>query len=189
VRRSIPLLITIALATAACGGGDGDGKKAEYVDAIAATFTNDESLSVSDDDAACLAEDMVDVIGVDRLEDAGVEPAEIAADEDNEEFQKVAEQLSEAEANELVDVIFDGDCVDFGAIMAESILADASGDISDEQATCIGDAFADNEAFKGAFAQSLLSGAEEDPDLDAAMGDIFEIFETCDVSLEDLAGS
>lgn len=55
---------------------------------------------------------MVDAIGVDTIEEAGITPEEIEADDNS--FDAVGENLSEEQAAKLVDAIFDGGCVNMG---------------------------------------------------------------------------
>lgn len=197
--RRITTLIACAVLFAACGGDDegskdsgakdsgdqvetpSDPKAQEYADAIAATVQADEAAPFDDEQAQCLGAGMVDIIGVDALEEAGIEPADIEADQEGDSFDAIAQDLSEEQAGEIVDLIFDGDCFSFGEMIAAQMATDGP-ELSTEQATCVGDEFAKNEAFKQAFANMLLTG-EEDPELDAAFSDILTIFETCEIDL------
>ena len=61
------------------GGGDG-GSDSELVDAMAAQLTEDESVPVSEDEAQCIAGDIVDGVGEDRLEELGVTADSVSDD-------------------------------------------------------------------------------------------------------------
>ncbi len=180
MRRSLAIISLTGL-LAACGGG-GDSNKDAYIDAIAATMQADDA-PFDAEQANCIATGMVDAIGVDTIEEAGVTPEEIANDEDDSQFEKVTADISEEQANDLVDVIFGGECFSFGEVLASQMGEDGP-DLSDDQIECIGDQFAKNETFKKAFVDSLITG-EDNPDVDAALGDIFSIFGECDIDLAD----
>ena len=67
-------------------GGDDDGSASgseqDYVDALVSTFDEEEEGEVfSQDQVQCLAERWVGEIGVDRFQDAGISPADIADDD------------------------------------------------------------------------------------------------------------
>ncbi len=203
--RLIALFVTAGLSLAACGGDDDnkksvgaetdgdaekdsgssgdDGLRDEYVAAIAESMQADDA-PFDDEQATCLAEGMVDAMGVDTIQDAGVTPEDIATDDTDSQFEAVAKDLSEDQAVEIVDVIFGGECFSFGEMLASQMGSDGP-EISDEQATCIGDAFAKNEAFKAAFVDTLLTG-EDNPEVDNALSDIFSIFAECEVDLTGL---
>lgn len=183
MRRSLAI-ITLTGLLAACGGG-GDSNKDAYVEAIAASVQQDDA-PFTEEQATCIASGMVDAIGVDTIEEAGVTPDDIANDDDDSQFEKVTKDISEEQASDIVDVIFGGECFSFGEVLV-SQMGDDGPDLSDDQIECIGDQFAQNEAFKQAFVDSLITG-EDNPDVDAALGDIFSIFGECDIDLGDLGG-
>ena len=73
-----------------------------YVDALVASFTSgeDEDFQLTEEQAECVAPSWIDTIGMERIEEAGVEPEDIGGDGGSE----LADLgLSEAEGNELYD--------------------------------------------------------------------------------------
>lgn len=169
---------------AACGGGGGSsnvsGAEKPYVDAVITSIEQDETMPLTDDEVECLATEMVGVIGVDGFEKAGLSPDDIASGADLGD----AGVLSDGQASELVDVFFSGDCFDFVDLLAQSFMSEEGGGLNEEQARCVGEKFVENDAFKDAFVASLTGNQEVDPN--AAVGDVFEIFAACDISLSDL---
>ena len=166
------------------GGSSGDDAlREEYVAAITGSVQADGS-PFDTEQATCLAEGMVDAIGVDTIQAAGVTPEDIAAPDSDSQFDTVAEDLTEEQATAVVDVIFGGECFSFGELLASQMGEDGP-EIDEEQASCIGDAFGENEAFKQAFVDALLTG-EDNPEVAAAFGDILSIFAECEVDMTGL---
>ena len=138
MRRSSLILLTGALALAACGD-DGDGL-AEYSAAFAAAIQADDddeagALQTTDAEAACIGDRTAEVIGEERLEEVGTpeEVEEIAVDDLS------AFDLSEAQA---IDV-FEGvvDCVeDIEQQFIDSFELDDA-----EVASCLEDAIDDDD--------------------------------------------
>jgi hypothetical protein len=188
MRRVVSGFAVIGLALAACGGGDGgdsgSSKGKEYVDAIMATFESEEEMPIPEDDARCVAEGMVDTIGVDELEAAGVTPDDIRSASD--EGGPLADfKPTETQADEMVDTMFR--CVDFGDVFASSLAADESApDIPADKVECLGDAMEQSDTFRTSLRNEFL-GVETSGDDESAA--FVELFEQCDISLSDLVGS
>jgi hypothetical protein len=184
MRGLVSVTLVVCFTAAACGGGD-NGNKGAYVDAIAKTMEGDKDFPLEDKDARCLAGRMVDAIGVDTIEEAGVTPEEIEADDGS--FDKVGANLSEEQASKLTDAIFDGGCVNMGELFASSMAAGGL-NLTDEQAKCLGDEIVKNDDFKQAFADTIVSGTD-DPDAADIGTALFEIMGECDIDPTDLAGT
>lgn len=85
--------------TKADDGGSATGSEKDYVDALVSTFDADEQDQVfTTDQVQCLAEKFVSAIGVKRFEDAGLSPADVAADDNVMDGMK----LDEATARKMV---------------------------------------------------------------------------------------
>ena len=162
------------------GGSGASGSEKDYIDALAASIQGDESFPVDPDQANCLATSMVKVIGVDTLTEAGVSPDDIASGDDIGTLTS----LSEKQATAMVDVIFDGKCVDFGKLMTEQLSQGLGGSLTEKQVKCIADAMFGNDLFKKAVIDSMTGNTAVD--VESAFGDIFSLFSKCDISLSDL---
>jgi hypothetical protein len=68
----------LVVTAAACGGDDAPDRQA-YVDEAVKSIQDQEDFEVTDAEAECLAGAVVDTIGVDELDDAGVSPREFGS--------------------------------------------------------------------------------------------------------------
>ena len=153
------------------GGGDG-GSDSELVDAMAAQLTEDESVPVSEDEAQCIAGDIVDGVGEDRLEELGV-TAESVSDDSAGDITEL--DFTDEEVTVLVDAI-DG-CADLKAIFAESMSAD--GTVSADDAECLVDELPD-DFVRGAL-EASFSG--QDPTASEEFtNDLIDAMSACDVA-------
>ncbi|MEY4372513.1 MAG: hypothetical protein RL219_1282 [Actinomycetota bacterium] len=184
--RSITVVVAgVALVASACGGGGGgsasvSAKERPYVDAIAQAISEDDTFPGGSANADCLAAGIVDIIGVDKLVEANVTPEDLGGS-DSLNLSVVGEKR----VDELVDFLLDGPCVDLSAVMAESITAEAGGQISDKQAKCVSDKVLKQDGFRAVLKQSLLGTADDSQTMDA-LGDVFGFLSECGVSLSDL---
>ncbi len=133
----IVLAIAVLSGLVACGddAGDGGDASAELVAAIAgeiATPDEPDDLPIPAENAQCMASDIVESIGVDRLNALGVTPESVP-----DELSEV--DLSDAEVATVVDIQLG--CVDIRALIAESIVT--GGGFSAESATCLAEAVPD----------------------------------------------
>lgn len=178
MRKLITILLSsLLLVAAACGdddGGDGDGglssAEQKYVDAAMAQFDPEEAEPLTEPEARCVVSSMVTSLGVDRLEELGITP-ETFGSEDGAPFP---ENLTEAEAEGVVDG-FD-ECLDLGALFAESMAQDDT--LDDETKQCLADAF-DSDTVRRLFVTMLSQGEDaltEDPEL---LQDIMGVFTQC----------
>lgn len=186
MRKSIGIgsLTVLLVVSAGCGGDGGSSKIGDaerpYVDAVAQSLRDDPTMPLDDEQVECLATQVVSAIGVESFEESGVTPEDIAGGAD----LSAVGALSDDQAGEIIDAFFSGKCFDFVQILAESFMTEAGGGLNEEQATCVAEKFLENDAFKQAFASSLTGDEEIDPN--EAVGDVFDVFAACDISLTDL---
>lgn len=174
--RHRPLTIAIsalALLLAACGDDDatttagtetetetagdagGDADLAAYADALATSFKDDpdnQDLGLADEEIECFADDAVEVIGLERLQEQGT-PEELVTDTD---IDLTELELDEAERSEIAASLFG--CAD-GLVerLQEQLVAETG--LQGEQATCVTELFTE-EVLVEVFTASL-SGDDE----------------------------
>jgi hypothetical protein len=169
------LLLAVSLGAAACGGGDDDSagntttttagsneqpssdsggghSKADYKEALSTGAG--ESLGISDDEAACFADTLIDVVGVDQLDAAGA----FDKIQDNPEgnLADYGIELSDQEGAQLVDGL--NGCADLRGLLVSEISADGS--VPQEGAQCMVDNL-DDATFTQLMAAALTQGEEE----------------------------
>ena len=181
--KSASVVVGVLL-LASCGGSDG-GKsggataaEGPYVDALMATFEQDETLPLDESQVRCLAEGVVKVIGVDGFEAAGMSPADIEGGASLDSM----ETLTDEQANDFLNLLFDGDCFDFEKLLTDAFMEQGGGAMTEEQAGCMAEQFTKDESFKELFAAGLKGDDSVDPT--AAMGNIFDVLSACDIPLE-----
>jgi hypothetical protein len=97
------LVPAFALTAAACGDDDGGGSSRDaFVAALADEIGADGT--VSGDQAECIAGEIVDAVGVDRLTEAGLTPDAVEADPPAELEAEVAEATFAAIAECGIDI-------------------------------------------------------------------------------------
>lgn len=176
------------LGLGACGsdsggssGGDLSAEEQEYVDAMMSSLNADGAAPFSDDEGQCLAEGMVKAVGVDTLKEAGITPADIGGDEN-----LVFGELPKEKTDKLVSLFFDGECFDFGKLIAAGMAQDPSVSLPSDKAECLGDKMSESEEFRQAFVASVTGDDSVDPF--ESVGDIFQIFADCEIDLAELGG-
>lgn len=150
----------IAIAAAACGGDDGNDR-ADFVTAL--TGPADEV--ASEEDNRCIAEKIVDVVGVDALEEADV----IDKIEDNPDapLADYGVELDDDQTSTLSEEI--GECVDLRAFFVDELTSGPQA-LSEEDAECFVDEL-DDETVGRAFVVTISEGdaaLENDADLTTA---------------------
>lgn len=146
--------------------GEATGDADAYVDALAATFADDEATPVPADDARCVSTRIVEIAGVDRLVDAGISPQQFA---DEADLSTLGLDLDAG--FDAVDAF--GECgVDLRGLMVESFSADA--DDPETARACI-EAALPADAFREFMARSLVEGDEfeDSPEAEAFFAGIF----------------
>jgi hypothetical protein len=172
-----------ALALAACGGDDDDdaggggdvsAEEQPYVDAMVTSFTSGDAgeLTMTEDQANCVAPRWIDTLDVAALEAAGVEPDDIGSDSSMDLSDL---ELSEDQGGDLYDAF--GACdVDVKDLFINS-LAEGS-ELSDEDRDCLDENF-DDDLLRRVMVVSLTEGddgLDGDEDL---MSDVFAVFAEC----------
>lgn len=188
-KRILAIACTAALSLAACGSGSGSGAGAvtlnadekAYVDSMMSSFEKDGSTPFSTSQAQCLAERTVKAIGVDGFKKAGITPENINGTSGG------LDKLDPASAAKFTDLMFGGECFNFGDLMVKAMNAQSGGKIPTDKAKCLGDKMASNAAFRKAMTESMTGNTTVDPM--SALGDIFKLLSDCNISLSDLTPS
>jgi hypothetical protein len=126
-----------AVTDTAAGAAVGDEQA--YADAFSASLQQDgDDVDIAPEQADCIGSTFVDVIGVERLQDSGVAPADVASGSDLD-FSELG--LDEDDGNDLYDAF--GSCdVDLRDTLVEAIAADDS--VSEDVRQCLEDGFTDD---------------------------------------------
>lgn len=136
------ILVGLALVAAACGDDDSSDQSG-LVNDVAQQVSGDGEFDFSNEQAVCVAEGMIDGLGADRIVEG--------LDTDFDTFMSTA---SEPERRAVVDTLLD--CVNFGTLL----FSEAEGQISEDSARCLGNAFSDSETFRSALTESLATGQD-----------------------------
>jgi hypothetical protein len=162
----VALTALVALA-AACSGDDdssseGSPERREYVEALLSTSGDP---AISDDENRCLAESLVDGVGVDRLQ-AVVTPEEIEASEDFHPAD-VGLELTDAEGDAFYDHL--SDCLDVREVFVSSL---TDGDEADV-AACVDGELDDDEL--QALVVAIFTEDEQtaNTEMDDALADLY----------------
>jgi hypothetical protein len=182
MKRSVVFLIAGAAAFAMTGCGDddddGSGEVSEeaqpYVDAMIESFESADAdeLRLDRAQAECVAPRWVEIMQVERLQEAGIEPEDIAGDADPD-LSTLG--LSEADGNALYDTF--GECdVDVQALFIESFAADD--ELSEEVKDCLAGAF-DDDLLRRIMATTFVEGEDALDQDEELMGELFAVFSEC----------
>lgn len=162
----------LGLGATACGGSGGLSElEQEYSDAIAASFSSSDAdeLQLDAEQADCVAPKWTKVLGAERLQDAGIDPADLNVDGDSD-LQDV--EITTDEASKLYATF--GECdVDLKQAFVDAMTAD--GDMPNDAAECLKDAL-DDDTFERIMVASLSSDEADEGALEA---DITELFTKC----------
>lgn len=123
--RTTAAVGVLALALAACGGSDDEAASKAIADSI--MDSNNSTFEVTQDQADCVGEGMVDDIGTDKLVEYGIITEDIKAS-DGLDAVKMSEGDAKSAANTMQD------CADI-----KEIFTGAMGDLPEEAQTCIDD--------------------------------------------------
>lgn len=168
-----------ALAFGACGDDDDGGvdvseEERPYVDALVASMrSGDEGdMVLTQEQAECVAPQWIDTIGVDALQDAGIEPEDIG-DDSGTDLDELG--LSEDQANALFDAFDDCD-VDIAGEIIESLGGDEG--LSDEDRECLTEAF-DEELLRTIVVAGMVGGEDALTQDEDVLGKLLEVFAAC----------
>ena len=185
---------------AACGSSGGGGSSSsgagkDYADAIATKLTSGPNGDVfTQKQADCLASGMVDVIGVDKLDAAGLSPSKISGSSDS--FKAVGQKLSESEAKDLVEVIAGGKCFDFVDLIIKSAQSSGGSNpfakLGAAKTRCLFGKLLSQAAFKQAMVDSILGrdtgGSDAFSKAFSNQSSTFKIFSDCNIQPSQLNG-
>jgi hypothetical protein len=175
--------IAVVAAMVAMGCSEEDRQKDAYADAFSVALREDQTLPLGREEARCLAERIVAIVGADALDDAGISPDDIESGSATAGFAAARALLDEEQAAEVTDAFFDGECIDVGRLFAQSI-QDSGLDLSDAQTTCLGRTIVENDAFKQAVVDQVLgAGTTDSPNIE--LDELDAILERCEISLDD----
>jgi hypothetical protein len=183
--RTRVVLAALAIALVGCGddddsgGGDVSEEEQPYVDAFVedAADADEEDLQISPEQAECFGARFVSIVGVDRLEEAGVTPEEFGGESDLD-FSTLG--LSEDEGGEIYDAFADCD-VDIRAELLRSMGAD---DMAEEDRECMADAF-DDDLLRRMMITTFVEGEEALDADDELRGELFAVFAECPGAIPD----
>ena len=136
-------LAILGLAAAACGGDD-EASKDDYVEALSGVEEDDP---FTEDEARCVSGAVVDVIGLDNLNENDV--LDKAQDDPNGSLSDFGIDVTEEQRTELGPKV--GDCMDVRGAMIAELGSDPS--IGPELAECLG-----NEIDDATWESLLVSG-------------------------------
>jgi hypothetical protein len=182
MRQVVAVLAVGLVALAGCGddddaGGDGGDVSAEeqpYVDAMVTSFQqgDEDELTLTAEQSECVAPRWVDTIGVERFEDAGIEPADISDDGDDELSDL---GLDEEQGGELYDAF--GACdVDVKGLFIESLAGEQ--DLAEEDRDCLAENF-DDDLLRRVMVVSLTGGDDALQGDEELTSDLFAVFAEC----------
>ncbi len=152
--KTLALLCALLLTLTACGSDESEAKdsiKASLLDNPKVTGTE-----LTDEEAGCVSDGMVDEIGVDKLQEAKL------LDDENKVVEDPNLDLGATEADSLAEVIVG--CVDVEELLTEQ-LGPMMENMTDEQTACITEAFDEDvftevisASFQGKDASSAIPG-------------------------------
>jgi hypothetical protein len=193
------VVITLVGLLAACGsssGSSGGGSDSDaYVDAAMKSYDDaSDSVKATFDrsEAECLVRGIVDAVGVDKLEDAGVEPKDLESGDSP--FKSLSNDLTQSEAEDVAAVITDGECFDFTDVVVAQMSEGADnpfGKLDKTQVRCFFDAILKEKVVKQALAQSILGQGDSSAALQDAFSNqskLFSILGDCDIRPSELTG-
>jgi hypothetical protein len=132
--KTIAALCAVLLTLTACGGGDDEAKE-NIKESLLENGQDFAGTELTEEEATCLSDGMVDEIGTDQLQEIGL------LDEDNNVVEDAQpDDLAKEDADALADTIVE--CVDVQELMAEQ-MGPMMEQMDEEQQECITDAFDD----------------------------------------------
>lgn len=150
--------LALSLTLTACGNDD----EAQAAEAISASMmeSGDDEFALTQEQADCVGEGMVDKIGVDKLQEYGILTEDLTADDTVSDVT-----FEESDADGAAETIVG--CADMQSLMSEQF--SAGGDLTDEQVDCLNEQL-DDEALTKMF--SLVFQGKEDEATEDLMGPV-----------------
>lgn len=157
MKKTTAAICAALLTLTACGSGDDEKAKEN----IKANVLEDDGGGVAagtkptEEQAECMADGMVDEVGVEKLQEYEIlnDDLEIVEDADPTD-------LEEGDAKALAAVIID--CVDMAKMIQDQVDASAQTELTGEQAECIRDAI-DEDTIEAGLAASFQGKDEDNP--------------------------
>jgi hypothetical protein len=180
--RQLRLLAVLATAAllAACGDDGGSAlsdREQDFADSFAVSLTEDEDgLGVSDGEATCMGEAIMEELGAEPFEEADLEPKDVEGDKSPGELLGDG-VVSDGQADAILDSW--NDCVDLTAAYIES----ASGELGldDDGKECLEDGLKQDDILRDLLRSSFTSGdPDAEPD-EAVIRPFVELVQACSV--------
>ena len=144
-----------------------DATEDDYLAAIESSLTSGAGtgqMATSSEQAECVAPKWLDTIGVDRLKEQGIGPAQIGDDIDDDGSALSDLGLTEDEGNALYDAF--GDC---GVDIEQQFLTAITDDLNEEAAACVADAVS-GDLLRRLHVSVLVQGDAAEDELQADIG-------------------
>jgi hypothetical protein len=175
------LLAGCSSSSGVTGGGSAGGHDSQtvkgkaYVDAMMADFSSGEQ-SLTTAQAQCMADKMVDVVGVSSLEKAGVTPADIT----NNTLVFGSFTPTDQQAESMLDGVFT--CVDFGKVFADEIVGASGNSVPIDKLQCVSNAITTDSQFRTYMKQTLIGlDTQATIPTDGLIPMMLQVFQTCGV--------
>jgi hypothetical protein len=176
-----------SLVLVACGSSGGNGASSaqgkQYVDALVKDkSSNGLTKDLTTSQAHCYAAKIVDAVGVDTLQKAGITPQSVSSAKG---LDALSGKVTKDQANKIVDALLSNTCFDFGAVIQKQTPTLAK--LSVPKVDCLFKNLFDLPAARSELADSLITG--KDPDFDKAFGgssELFTILGKCKISEQEL---
>ncbi len=159
--RTAGALGALLLVVAGCGGGSDDDVKKAIADELVAS--SGDGLEVSKSEAECIADGMVDEVGVDQLKEYGIVTDDGKVDKSPDDV-KMSEDDADATATAFVD------CVDVQELMLGQIPTEG---MDDSMKACV------EEALSEDVIHDVLAASFAGEDLDSAFPDLATTMQEC----------
>ena len=131
--RTLGATAVLVLTLGACGGGDDSEASKAIADSMMESNTEGETFQVTQDQADCVGEGLVDEIGTDKIIEYGVLSEELETTEDG--IEQV--EMSDEDAESAADVMME--CADI-----KEIFTGEMGELPQEAQTCIDEKLTDD---------------------------------------------
>lgn len=167
MRKTLAVVCVALLALGtlgACGENDEETAKANIQEGVLTDDSASGGAPLSEDQAECFADGMVDKLGVEKLQDYGLLDDDLGFVGDANPTDMSADD-AEAAAGVLTD------CVDFGDLLRSQLEEQGDVKLTDAQLDCITDTI-DEKAIREGLAAVFQGQDEDDNPLADSMGDL-----------------
>lgn len=178
------LSISMIALLAACGSGSGSNRAA-LVDSLASGLQK-SSIDVKPSEAKCVAEDILNVVGVDTMQK--INDADPKGQ--HEALKALGKNLSTKQVGQVVDALTSGKCMNFAAAIAASQKSTPPfNKMTVKQSTCVFAHFLDNPAVKAMMGQAMIGKSTDSSALSNAFSNpaaAQKIFGDCNININSL---